>query len=436
MYIERIELKNYRGHEDLVVPFERGMSVIAGINGTGKTSLLLGLYEALTHAVPALPDASSLAFTEPGCARVKVISPLGRARFEEQYPIQVTVDAEVMDLRTSWTVVSPLPGVKRCDGTPPARPLWDHMVASTLGFEGAPLSTAPVIAFYRDARAWRSGLIKEVDAAMERHSRIDGYDAWADAGLSADALQRWIVAKSLERLQAVSLSAQAASAFEGDELDQINRALRSVLVSFQSIHFDIQSKKILTEWSRDQHAPNDLISFEHLSAGQRTVICLVSDITRRMCLLNPHLGDDVIGQTPGVVLIDELDMHLHPEWQRALTRGLRKAFPKVQFIVASHSPQVIGELPHENVILLTPEGPVNPAGSFGMTSNQVLQDLMDADVRASSVQQKLSEIDEALTRNELDQAEATIRTLAAEAPELREIAGAQALLKRKRTIGR
>ncbi|WP_431046925.1 AAA family ATPase [Roseateles sp. L2-2] len=436
MYIQRIELKNYRGHEHLVVPFQRGMSVIAGINGTGKTSLLLGLFEALTHAVPALPDASSLAFTEAGCARVKVISPHGRSRFEEQYPIQVKVDAEVLGSRTSWEVVSSLPGVKRCEGTPPARPLWDQMVASTFGFEGAPLSTAPVIAFYRDARAWRSGPIKEVDAAMERNSRIDGYEAWADAGLSASALQRWVVAKSLERLQAVSQSVQAVSTFEGDELGQINRALRSVLAAFQSIHFDIQSKKILSEWLRDDHAPNDLISFEHLSAGQRAVICLVADIARRMCLLNPHLGDDVIGQTAGIVLIDEIDMHLHPEWQRALTRGLTKAFPKVQFIVASHSPQVIGELPHDHVILLTPEGPVNPPGSFGMTSNQVLQELMSAEVRATPVKASLDEIDEALTRNQLDVAEQKIDELSKTAPELRELIGKEALLQRKRTLGR
>ncbi len=109
-------------------------------------------------------------------------------------------------------------------------------------------------------------------------------------------------------------------------------------------------------------------------------------------------------------------MHPHPEWQRALTRGLREAFPKVQFIVASHSPQVIGELDHENVVLLTPDGAVNPSGSFGMTSNQVLQELMDAEVRATPVKQKLDEIDEALARNQLDQAEQKIQALASEAP--------------------
>ena len=437
MYIQRIELKNYRGHEHLAVEFARGMSVIAGINGTGKTSLLLGLFEALTQAVPTLlANSGNLAFSEPGCARVNVIAPNGRARFEEQYPIEIKVEAELLGAGLSWAVSSPMPGVRSQSGAAPASQLWDQMKASTFGFEGAPLLDVPVIAFYRDKRAWRAGQTKEIDAAMERNARVDGYEGWADAGLNADALQMWIVAKSLERLQAASESGQPFSAFESDELGQINRALRNALEAFRSIRYDFQSKKILTEWVGDEGQELDPIAFEHLSAGQRTVICLIADLARRMCLLNPQLGDDVIGQTEGVVLIDEFDMHLHPAWQRSLTRGMTKAFPKVQFIVASHSPQVIGELPHENVILLTPDGAVNPSGSFGMTSNQVLEELMDAEVRATPVKQKLDEINEDLTRNQLDEAEKKIQALDSEAPELRELDGAKALLLRKRTIGR
>lgn len=255
------------------------------------------------------------------------------------------------------------------------------------------------------------------------------------AGADSDALQRWVVAKSLERLQVASESGQAFSSIRSDELEQITSALGAALDSFESIRYDFQTKKILVDW-RSQGASRDSVAFEHLSAGQRAVICLVADIARRVCLLNPHLGDRVNAETEGIVLIDELDMHLHPEWQRALTRGLVKAFPKVQFIVASHSPQVIGEVPHENVILLTPEGPVTPQGSFGMTSNQVLQELMGAEVRATSVKEKLDEIGEALTRNQLEDAEQKIRELSEKAPELQELASAEALLRRKRTIGR
>lgn len=437
MYIERIELKNYRGHEHLELRFQRGMTVIAGVNGAGKTSLLLGLQDALTYAVPFFPNGHWQApFNDARFAHVKVVAPHGRIRIEEQYPVAVLVEGRVFDSAVNWSIHASRIGVHNAAGTHPTR-LLEHRVSSGVpGSVHEDMLSLPIVMFYRASRAWRTSEVNAIAAAIERSARRDGYMQWWDAGHSAEDLQQWIVAKSLERLQVASETGQSFSSIESDELGLISAALRRVIESFEGIHYDFQTKEILVDWCAEDGAAREPVAFEYLSDGQRAVISLVADIVRRMSLLNPHLGMDVTDETEGIVLVDELDMHLHPEWQRALTRGLTKAFPKVQFIVASHSPQVIGELPHENVILLTPDGPVNPQGSFGMTSNQVLQELMDAEVQATPVKRKLDEIGEALTRNQLDEAEEKIRDLAAEAPELRELASAQALLKRKRTIGR
>lgn len=436
MYIKHLQLRNYRGHESLAVDFQRGLSVVAGVNGAGKTSLLHALFEALTQAVPRL-QALFLPgpFSELSFVHVKAIAPDGRVRFEEQYPVEVAVQGEVYGTPMSWSVQRSLTQ-HLSSGSSPNVALQARALSGTENSEAPQIESLPVIAFYRADRAWRAQEVNTLGSAVERNSRAHGYDGWAIAGQDADALQRWIVAKSLERLQMASETGQPFSKIDSDELGEIDRALRAALDSFQSIRFDFQSKKILVDWGSSEDGVQEPVAFEHLSAGQRAVICLISDIARRMCLLNPHLGRKVISETEGIVLIDELDMHLHPEWQRALTRGLTKAFPKVQFVVASHSPQVIGELPHENVILLTPDGPVNPSGSFGMTSNQVLQELMEAEVRSTPVKQKLDEINEDLTRNQLDEAEKKIQALDSEAPELRELDGAKALLLRKRTIGR
>ncbi|MCU0757390.1 MAG: AAA family ATPase [Xanthomonadales bacterium] len=159
-------------------------------------------------------------------------------------------------------------------------------------------------------------------------------------------------------------------------------------------------------------------AFEHLSDGQRAVIGLVADIARRMCLLNPQLGTEVTRQTPGVVLIDELDIHLHPRWQRILTRGLKAAFPAVQFIAASHSPQVLGELHPEEILLLRPGGTAQPQVSYGLDAQQ------------------LGEVFEALERGDLTRARGLIEQLRDTAPGVPELAGAQALLRRKEILGR
>ena len=72
-------------------------------------------------------------------------------------------------------------------------------------------------------------------------------------------------------------------------------------------------RQLMLDWTQAACA-----LFDTLSDGQRGMVALLADIARRMCLLNPQLGDAVLSDTPGVVLIDELDLHLHPAWQRRL----------------------------------------------------------------------------------------------------------------------
>ena len=100
---------------------------------------------------------------------------------------------------------------------------------------------------------------------------------------------------------------------------------------------------------------NRVLPFDHLSDGQRTMLGLFCDIARRAALLNPHLGGNACDQTTGVVLIDELDLHLHPLWQRQVIDGLLKLFPKIQFICTTHSPFVIQALQEGKLIMIDEE---------------------------------------------------------------------------------
>jgi predicted ATP-binding protein involved in virulence len=79
------------------------------------------------------------------------------------------------------------------------------------------------------------------------------------------------------------------------------------------------------------------------------MIGLVADIAHRTARLNPHLGESAAIETPGIVLIDEVDMHLHPQWQQVVLKSLEQAFPLLQFIVTTHSPQVLTTLRKENI---------------------------------------------------------------------------------------
>ena len=95
-----------------------------------------------------------------------------------------------------------------------------------------------------------------------------------------------------------------------------------------------------------------VINFSTLSDGYRNVIKIVTDIATKMCILNPYLGKETLKVTPGVVVIDELDLSLHPTWQKRIVRILKELFPKVQFICATHSPFIIQSLEPGELITL------------------------------------------------------------------------------------
>jgi predicted ATP-binding protein involved in virulence len=254
--------------------------------------------------------------------------------------------------------------------------------------------------------------------------------------LDASALQGWVIAKCLERFQTSSETGIPFDRIEDDELALVSRALGIAVEGVSGLRYDLKQKSLLVDW-RDQAAGAvTSISFENLSHGQRAVIGLVADIARRICLLNPVLGKRATAKTSGVVLIDELDMHLHPRWQRILTVGLKRAFPSLQFIVASHSPQVLGELHPEEIILLRPGQTAHPQVSYGLSSSQILEEIMGADSRSAEVERRLTMLFEALERNQIEQARNEIERLKADVPGIPELAGAEALLRRKEVLGR
>lgn len=119
-----------------------------------------------------------------------------------------------------------------------------------------------------------------------------------------------------------------------------------------------------------------------------------------------------MAQTPGVVLIDELDVHLHPKWQRRVVAMLQQVFPRIQFICTTHSPQIIGGVRPGEIIRLFADGTHDiPAQSFGMDTNWILEVLMDADKEDPSVKNEIESIFDAIRDRQLDDAHAKVTLL-------------------------
>ncbi len=131
--------------------------------------------------------------------------------------------------------------------------------------------------------------------------------------------------------------------------------------------------------------------FSQLSSGEKMMLSLVVDIARRLAIANPSLENKLEGE--GIVLIDEIDLHLHPQWQRKLLPALTHTFPNIQFIVTTHSPQVLSHLPRESVFLLE-DNKISDREIYteGRDSNSILQDAFHVPKYEKEYEKELNDI--------------------------------------------
>ena len=125
---------------------------------------------------------------------------------------------------------------------------------------------------------------------------------------------------------------------------------------------------------------------------------------------NPEL-EDPAAEAEAVVLIDEIELHLHPGWQRRIVKNLTKTFPKCQFIATTHSPQVIGEVEHDRIHIMAHGEVYSPSHSFGVDSSRVLEEIMGTEPRSPSVNELLSKISRAIGDDRYDDAHALLAEL-------------------------
>ena len=144
---------------------------------------------------------------------------------------------------------------------------------------------------------------------------------------------------------------------------------------------------------------------EQLSDGEKGMLAIAGDIARRLAIANPNLSDPLQGT--GVVLIDEIELHLHPQWQSSILEKLCTTFPNCQFILTTHSPQVITNLDWVYLLEPTPQGTrCQPVRTYGKDSNRILEAIMDAPSSASLLHQKVHHLCALIKSGQLEQAHA------------------------------
>ncbi|OQX24339.1 MAG: hypothetical protein BWK80_21335 [Desulfobacteraceae bacterium IS3] len=196
--------------------------------------------------------------------------------------------------------------------------------------------------------------------------------------------------------------------YEGQELQTVTKAIEQFLPEYTHLQVKrVPRPHILID---KKGVPFNL---DQLSDGEKNLIALVGDIARRLAIANPKKNKPLEGE--GVILIDEIDLHLHPKWQRLVVPNLLKIFPNCQFFISTHSPQVVSHVKPESVFLLEQgEDGLNYTRAdetYGMSLDRIVELVMDDESRPDQVREDLDKLFELIERSKIDEAKKLIASL-------------------------
>jgi predicted ATP-binding protein involved in virulence len=357
--LEKLELENFRCFSRLDVEFHEKLTVIVAPNGGGKTALLDAACFGWHYFVQGTDfEEISKSLRNEDVRQV----PKPDGTMIPMKPVRLHGTTLVGGEQTEWTVEKGGKTAKNTStqGADPMREVGRRLrQALQDNAEGklAESVTLPTIGYYGTGRLWAP---QKVTAARRRQikadtSPISGYDQCLSPSSRFALFEVWFARYSLAAL-VEKYDGKASLHRSGDKLAGVKAALDSLLkpaTGWHSFYFHPKNETILA-----QHDAHGELPVSKLSDGLRIMIGLAGDIAHRCVRLNPHLGATAPQLTPGVIMIDEVDMHLHPEWQQLVLQALQDAFPLIQFIVTTHSPQVLTTVKRENIRILTqhPDG--------------------------------------------------------------------------------
>ncbi len=389
MQIDRLTIKNFTCFESREFTFNPRFNLLVGENGAGKSSILRALSVGIGSWFIGTkgPGEQQGIFVDD----VRAV-PRGHGgdypTFEKQFPAHVGCSGVIEDGPLTW--FRELLTENGRTTTAGAKTIRD--VASqfeTKVREGSSLRL-PLILYLGTERLWFERGYQEKTRQRRLPSRLDGYRDCLNATIQEKELVDWIADESLVKLQRGGDSQTP--------LDLVVNAIAACVEGADSIYYDAQARRAVVRMKDRQ---SQLLS--NLSDGQRIMLTMVGDMARRIIQLNPQLGPSALTETRGVVLIDELDLHLHPRWQRHIIQDLKRTFPSIQFIATTHSPQLVGQAKPGEIIVLAEDGAFNPPRSFGLDSSQALTEVMNSPSRDSGIQALLDHVYRSIDAEEFEQ---------------------------------
>lgn len=413
--ISSIKLINYKGFDDFTIDFARDLTVIIGNNGGGKSSILDAVRKALSHLTSRIATRSANG-EDIELHEIKKGSHFSTIVVSFNFSGEVfSAELSQSDTLAGTTKKSDYEGInllgsilKLCSNNNPKfhlpilasytvdrsidvttkdidkseEILDDYIWDRASSYKKSLTGKADFRLFFR----WFKELTEERNSSSTEKNKINEEIKAKEKFLNSSELKNLMkhstgnteiedyVRKLMNDIEDLKRSINESSMNEDVVLDNVKNAIYSFLPGFSNMK--IQRKPLDLIIEKDGIS----LSVLQLSQGEKSLLALVADIARRLTILNPSHEDPLKG--PGIVTLDELDLHLHPSWQQLVLSRLKETFPNVSFIVTTHSPQICHTVESDKIWLLRDWKKFRaPKGAKGAVSSWVLKELFDVPVR-------------------------------------------------------
>lgn len=385
MRIDSLKITNFKSFENKDLEFTGNFSLIIGDNGTGKTSILESLSIGLGGFIIGIDGIDTRNIYNDEIRVTNKI--IGDATVNTSYhtPCEIECSGIVNEEKITWKrSLNKLKGrTTRTD----AKKIIDvvEKMQQKINSDKSEEVILPILSYQGAGRLYSQKREKWVSVFKQKNlSRVVGYTDSLEVESNFKLFVDW-----LNRMTLIALQKQKTIG----ELQSVLQAISTFMQSLSkdksevSISYDLELGEVAVQLNGEQ------LPLRLLSSGYRSLIGMVADIAFRMSLLNPQLKDKASQLTPGVVLIDELDLHLHPEWQWNIVEDLKRTFPLVQFIATTHSPIIISSCKDGEIINIDNKETKNKK-YYGWQVQDILNQVMESKNRTPEIQRDIERFEE------------------------------------------
>lgn len=396
MYLEKIHIENYKAIGKLDIDLKPGVNLLIGDNGAGKTSVLDGIAVALGGLFVNVAGVSTKNIVKDD-VRMK-IKPMGDSSTTIEYcePVLAGCTLHVTEEQDfTWNRIKEEVSATHTKIDDKNVCVWMKKLTNNSD------TALPLISFQSAARAWR---VRRGDFGTELKKKLDdrrcGYIGCLDSSMDVKSIQQWCLKQEVVRsnkgtVREYEIFKNIVASF----MKEINE-----LTEVPSIYYSPQFTELVYKDDKSE------MPISKLSAGYQSLLWMVMDLAYRVCMLNPELKNRE--QITGIVLIDEIDLHLHPKWQWNVIDALQKTFAGVQFIIATHSPIVISASKEANLILLDDAQDISYLPDcYGYEVEDVLRYRQESVSRPKKVKLLVDEIENAIDDIDFDKADDALERL-------------------------